>query len=310
MCQAGDIAVRIIYFFLFSVVLNASTVFAEARIEVILSENTVVYRQVAEQVQRHLQFNSNLIWSVRDLDTAATGQSPQLLVAIGTRAAQELAKKPQPAPVLCIFLPKTAYQEISFPPETLHSALFLDQPLSRLFTLTEKILSPRNQVAIITSANTPYSPQRLEKSAQQAGLHLHTHTLTENENPLEALDPLFRDADAFLALPDQSALSYATVKWILYLSYKYRKPVVGFSEKFTDAGALISLYASPEDVGEDTAQIIETWLQGAAKSLPPPAYGNGFSLSINKAIARGLNMETQLDPIQLKRELMEELRND
>ena len=81
-----------------------------------------------------------------------------------------------------------------------------------------------------------------------------------DKNPIRQLDPVIKASDVFIPIADSHFINVTTARWILQLAYRYRVPVIGFSSNYVAAGALASVYSSPEDVAKQTTELIDTLL--------------------------------------------------
>jgi ABC-type uncharacterized transport system substrate-binding protein len=112
--------------------------------------------------------------------------------------------------------------------------------------------------------------------------------LTGDERLIAPLENVLSDADLLLAVPDPLVFNRSTAQSIFLTTYRYREPVLGYSRSLTRAGALMSLHSSPAQIGRQAAEWISNAMQGGAVRLPPPAYPDYFSISINEQVARSL----------------------
>jgi putative ABC transport system substrate-binding protein len=113
--------------------------------------------------------------------------------------------------------------------------------------------------------------------------------LDADRNPLKALEPIIKYNDMFLALPDQARVARATAKWALHLAYRYRKPVIGFSEKYLQAGAIASLYSSPQNFARQTAELLPSILSESSNG-DPLYYPRYFTVGLNPRVAANLKI--------------------
>jgi putative ABC transport system substrate-binding protein len=70
---------------------------------------------------------------------------------------------------------------------------------------------------------------------------------------------------------------------VLPLSYRFRTPVIAYSKKYVDAGALASVYFSPDNVA---ATIADSLLEDSSVDT-----SNDFSVSLNSSVARSLGIK-------------------
>jgi putative tryptophan/tyrosine transport system substrate-binding protein len=87
---------------------------------------------------------------------------------------------------------------------------------------------------------------------------------------------------------------------VLLASFRARVPLLAFSPSYVRAGALLALYVTPEQVGQQVASVVRGVLQG--KSLPSsPLYAQNFSVAVNEHVARSLGLD--LDANELGNQL-------
>ena len=104
----------------------------------------------------------------------------------------------------------------------------------------------------------------LQSAAKVSGLQVNSALIEQGSDLYSALTELAEDSQAFLLLPD---------------------PVVA------QRGALLALYATPMQLGEEAADWIrKSWAKGAFR-LGPPRYPKHFSIDINRTVARSLEID-------------------
>lgn len=273
---------------------------AQAEILLLLSSNASYYVETADSLQKTV--NNTLPespdFSIMTLNKSnlpdQQGKSYQLIVAIGSHAAQKAVDWGGETPVLSIFTPRNAYESawsahnrVSTRPA---SAIFLDQPLSRVITLASLLKPGATRFSTIFGPISKDLKPELESLAAARGLTLKHGYLDQKDNPVAVLRPVVNDTDLFLALPDQAILNRAIAKWILHLSFQQKVPVIGFSKAYTNAGALASIFSSPDDIGRQAGEQISQWLRSPGSALGEPRYPRYFSISTNPAVARSLGI--------------------
>ena len=100
--------------------------------------------------------------------------------------------------------------------------------------------------------------------------------------------------DVLLALPDVKIHNRRNVSSILLTTYRNRIPLIGFSSAYVKAGALAAIYSTPENIGDQLAELTVQLLtaDGIMQQVIYPKY---FSLSINSRVARSLGLQLQFD---------------
>ena len=181
----------------------------------------------------------------------------------------------------------------------------MDQSLSRLLNLAT-LLNIKQTPLKIGMVNQ--NILELEKSTGKAGLltadiEVNTASLQKNDNPMKVIGTLMKTSDVFIVRPNTSLFNRLVAKLVLQLSMRHKIPVIGFSKNYSQAGALLSLYATPEDIGLDTANALYSWLASSEQRMPKPKAGLSFSIAINPHIAEKMGIAL------IANELENELRN-
>ncbi len=235
-------------------------------------------------------------------------QAYELIVTIGTAAANEALNQKENTPLLNIFIPKNAFDSIysANPQESRKvSAIYLDQPLQRLVRLSI-ILKPQAKKfgAVFGPISKNIQPE-ISQLVTEHGAHLTYSFLSEDENPVAVLKPIVAESELFIAIPDHAIFNKAIARWILYLSFQQKIPVIGFSRAYTNAGAIASVYSSPENVGRHAGELIADRFKHETNEMTLPQYPRYFTISTNPAVARSMNIS-----LPLEKDLYEKLQEN
>jgi len=93
-----------------------------------------------------------------------------------------------------------------------------------------------------------------------------------------------------LTVPEPLAYNSETIHHVLLTSYRYKIPVMGLSKAYVDAGALLAVYSTPEQIGQQVAQLLSSLPSAKAVSLPAPSYPRYFMVSVNRRVAASLDL--------------------
>ncbi len=278
------------------------------RIAVVTSSDAAINQQVVAALAQTLQrqdpatgyrLKRFALAQLRQADDAvALLQSSDQIVSIGPAAAEYLIGRELSPPLLCALITRSSFESLLARrhPSLAVSALLYDQPpqrLVRLATLLQPAEQHRIGVLLAEGGSFNASPQAFADSA----ISIQPVVLAVDENPLKKITPVMKASDAFIVLPDVGFYNRLVAKLAIHSAIKHQVPLIGFSKKYADAGALVALYASPEDVGADTAlMLIEQGRQGAASALNYH-YGQHFSLSINQRLAQAFALAIDRDSL-------------
>lgn len=230
-----------------------------------------------------------------------------LLITVGSEAAFEAAYLQTSLPSLNTLIPQGTYKalarESTVPGGAPRGALFVDQPVERFLELIRVALP---QATIVGSLQGPYSQSLLPElrlAAANNGLKLIPAEV-ERGNKLERrLEPLLAQSQVLLTLPDAHVVNSTTAKTIILSAYLRGVPIVGYSESYVKAGALMAVYSTARQLGRQTAEIALAFLKGGKPALPAISYPRYFSIAVNYQIAQALNLR-----IPSERKLLEGIK--
>lgn len=275
---------------------------AAESIAVVLSERGGVYAEFFDALNASLsQVPGRKV--VRLAGVAAPGEKvdeaeladASLVLAVGAGAARAMARSDGTVPVLSVLVPRLAFERIlsesgrrSRPSS--FSALYLDQPLSRQLNLLRLALPGRKRVAALLGPESAGMSQRLRAAAGKAGFELQSEQVSEEGEIVPALNRLLPGNDVLLALPDGGVFNRNTARPILLTTYRYQRPLVGFSQAYVTAGALAAVYSTPAQMARQTVELLRG-LPAGRVSLGTPQYPAYFSVAVNRNVARSLGLD-------------------
>lgn len=267
-----------------------------ARIAVVLSEDSPPYQEAYQAIRAELQASPHDFHPVYadGLAVSKVGDV-QLIVTLGVRAAEAAASLPARTAVLAALVPRQWYQKtgralLADGGRREVSAVYVDQPLERQAMLIRLALPDVRRVGVVLGNEQAGLLPELEAAMQSQRLSLVPALLSSEGRLLATMEGLLPNADLLLAIADPMVFNRGTAQSLFLTSYRYRTPVLGYSRSMTRAGALLSLHASPAQVGRQAAEMAVAALHGGSVRLPPPAYPAYFSLSVNEKVGRSLGI--------------------
>lgn len=275
---------------------------------IVSSERSPAYAQVAGVLVRELDRAGWSRHDVRQLTAAelvgAGVLRPKLFIALGTQAASVLAQGSPQAPVLCTLLPRSSFERMlrrnGREASSRFSALYLDQPLSRQLGLIQLALPEARRMGVLWGSDSKTQAPALKALAQARDLTLQEASVEQDESLFPALKAVLDGADVLLALADPQVFNSNSIQNILLSSFRARVPLVAFSPAYVQAGALLALHVTPEQLGQQAATLAAGVLQGKALSATP-LYSQDFSVAVNGHVARALGLT--LDAAALRTQL-------
>lgn len=284
------------FFFLFLIWLVFRPAWAEGVIHLILSDQGGAYQEAAEAFRAGVgQRQAIKIWSLPDL-TASQVQgmtrTSDLVAPVGVKAARFVAEHHAgQAAVLSLMIPRAASEKLQWPASLGRrkvSAVYIDQPPSRSLGLAEAAFPAARRVGVLISADNAGVAKLLMQEAARRNLKLHVENVDSADDVAPALRRVLPDSDVLLLVPDAIAINAGNAQNVLLTTYRFRVPVLGFSQGLSKAGAVTSVYSSPAQIGRQAAAMAARLAEDG--EMPPPQHATEFFIAFNAHVARSLGV--------------------
>ena len=186
-------------------------------------------------------------------------EDPRLIVAIGADALEQVR---QVKTIPIIYLMVLNPSKIILEAKNSTGVLMTPSPAQQL-DLIRKALPNVSKLGVLYDPNnsTKFVRQAVD-AARPLGLELVTR---EVRTPREAPGALLRlrgEIDAFWMLPDPSVVCPETMEFFILFSGENRIPLITFSRKYVDLGALLALDVDPFDMGMQAGEMAGRIIQG------------------------------------------------
>jgi ABC-type uncharacterized transport system substrate-binding protein len=265
-------------------------------VHLILSDDGPAYQEVASAFRVGIGARLHVkVWSLAELDVAqmqALTRAYDLVVPVGVKAARFVAEyHAGRAPVLALMIPRATSEKLKWPAGLARkhiSAVFIDQPPERSLALVEVVFPSARNVGLVVSGENEVVAKTLVKAAAQRNLRMNVATVGGPEDLPPALRRVLAESDVLLLVPDSIAINAGNAQNVLLTTYRFRIPVVGFSQGLTKAGAVASVYSSPAQIGLQGGQF--ALRLDADGELPAPGYSRENSFAFNPHVARSLGL--------------------
>lgn len=277
-------------------------------ITIIMSAPTQTNLAFVEEFKRELANSRNAAIKVRtiDLDESkrlVVAENGELVIALGVRALEMASQLKPTTLVLGVFTPLpvfNAVMEKSRRDLGNFSAIVLDQPYQRQMALVKTVLPESRSLGILLGSASVSNSEALREEGEKKGLRINMESITQESELIPKLNQILQSNDSLLAVPDPIVYSRETVQPILLTSYRYQKPVFGFSQSYVKAGALAAVYSTTAQLAKQAVEITVRSQQQQNILLPPqpPKY---FSVSINQQVARALNITPDREEVVEKK---------
>ena len=282
---------------------------AQVPVLLVSAERNAAFTEAAEvfiaELARGGVSRSNVQYlTLAEARTSGT-RAGQFVLALGVEAATELARSEMRIPVLSVFVPSQSFELIvrTNPRKAASpfSAIYLNQNLGRQLDLIQLALPQRPRIGVMLGNHSSSQVPLLDEEMRRRSLSLTQTQIDPNEPMFAKLQTLLETSQVLLALPDPQVFNSGTLQNILLSALRAGVPMVSFSPAYVKAGALMAIYSTPTQVGQQAAQLARAVLQG--KELPPAQYPRDFSIDVNASLARSmdLNVDAQTLTERLRR---------
>jgi ABC-type uncharacterized transport system substrate-binding protein len=275
------------------------TAFAHAAlVTLVLSEAGKPYQETADALRQELEQGPG-DWQVK-VQPLAERQGPgreDLVIPLGLKALQGVLAESATTPVWTLLVPRQTFEQMAAQPAGKRrplSALYLDQPLSRHFQMLKAALPNARRVGVLLGPSSAGLSDALSSAASTARLEVASEGIGKVEEVIPALNKFRGQADVLLLLPDPLVLSRGSLQTLLLHTYQLRLPVAAYSIQLIEAGAMLALYASPEQIGSEAASRLRKVQTGGGIRLPAPDFSEGYDVAVNRSVAVSLGVQVPL----------------
>jgi putative ABC transport system substrate-binding protein len=248
----------------------------------VLSRETLPYRDAEAAMREVLGRHSISVRTImlNNAGVLAPGLLPpprSAVVTFGQRAGDLLAVGTYPAQVSCMSLEPIGRASVVLA----HSAEARIERMRRLF--------PRGGTVglLRVQGNSELSKLvEFQRMARRAGMNVVVHEV-DLKHPLgPQLDSLSDRIDVLMATYDLRIFSTANAQPILLFSYRHRIPVIGVSDAWTRAGALMSFDWDYPDIGRQCGEMLIRYSSGRMPDKPVVETPRRLVYSLNLEAAR------------------------
>ncbi len=213
----------------------------------------------------------------------------RLVITVGSQAALAATALDAKSPLLHVLLPRSTLDTLPHRPGGAPwSAILLDQPAERQIALIRLALPEYRRIATIAGPETATLVSALTAAAARAGLETSSAAVADTPELYRALRSVLAQPAVLIITPDSKVFNSQTVHHVLLTAFRLGAPVLGFSDAYVRAGAVLGLYTTPAQAGAETAVIARQVVAGHA--LPPPAHHALFEVGVNPTVARSLGI--------------------
>ena len=212
---------------------------------------------------------------------------PELILAIGMDALTKI-KEIEDIPI--IYMMVLNPQAITFGEKNISGISMTLSPEKQVTTLLEVLPA-------IKRIGTLYNPDRTGNfikgavnAANNMGISLVTEKVQSTKEVPSALKNIQKKIDAFWMIPDITVYSPETIEFLLLFLLENQKPIISFSEKYVELGALMSISVDPFDIGNQAGEMAKAILSNGGKRDVQRIDARKAVILINLKIAKKLGI--------------------
>jgi putative tryptophan/tyrosine transport system substrate-binding protein len=267
-------------------------------VTIVISSTTPTNNEFIEDFKEELVSgkDTNLrvkVIELQDAEKLVVAENSELVIALGEKALKAASKLKHSTPVLGIFTSMYTFNSLLLTSRRNldnFSAVVIDQPYWRRVTLIKAILPDVKTLGVLLGPTSSENSELLKEVGEKSAVNILQENINNETELIPKLQKILDSADALMAIPDPLVYSRETAEPILLTSYRYQKPVFGYSESYVRSGALAGVYSSTKQLARQAAEIAVN-SQQAPSLLPPPQTPKYFSVAINYQVARSLNIQ-------------------
>jgi ABC-type uncharacterized transport system substrate-binding protein len=266
-------------------------------VTIVMSVQTPANLEFVDQFNAELAKNKQInlrvnVITLPDTEKLVVAEGSELVIALGVKALEAASKLKRSTPVLGVFTPLPAFNSVMVKNRRdlgNFSAIVLDQPFSRQISLIKYVLPEAQKIGVLLGTTSAQYIEYVREEGEKRGLSILEEKVNQEADLIPQLKKLLDSVDAILAIPDPTIYSRETAQPILLTSYRYQKPIFGYSQSYVRAGALAAVFSTSKQLAKQAAEIaIKS--RPAPSELPPPQLPKYFSIMLNYQVARSLNI--------------------
>lgn len=179
----------------------------------------------------------------------------------------------------------------------------LDIPIDIQFQKFKMVYHNLKTLGVIYTDQTSGLIEEAQEIAPELGLELIAIRIESDREVPKALDSLCRVVDGIWTIADDSIYTPQATKFMILVSLRNKKPIMGFSPSFVKSGALLGLNYDYKDIGRRAGDLALRYLRGESLAEIPVAAPGVIYLHINLKTASQLGIEVDQSLVDISKEI-------
>lgn len=263
---------------------------ADRRVAVVLSSNNRFYNTAIDGFNSGSYFTSKefLINDIKpkELEAALRLFRPSIILALGNDSLTAV-RDIEDIPILFMFVPNS---DALYCSRNFHGIFMEIEPAVQIKTITE-IMPELKKPGLIYGPNTSADYIKSYRSnSLERGLIVQTVKISNPSEFPEALFEMKNSIDHFVMIPDRQVLTSQTMEYLILFSMQNRIPIVTFSNKYLDLGAVIAISPDIYEMGRQLGNMANEIISGK-KPAAQCDFIKKPVVTINKTVAKNLGIK-------------------
>lgn len=212
---------------------------------------------------------------------------PLLILAIG-RDALLSVKEIKAIPI--VYLMVLDHQSILSGEENIRGVNMNISQERQLHIISKALPDIKKLGLVYDPAKTGHIVERTQKAAAKMGINIIANEVHRHRDVPASIKAMKGKVDSLWMIPDTTVITPETVEFLLLFSIENKIPILTFSEKYVELGALISISVNPFDMGSRAGEMANMMLSEKQYGDKMETYVREETISINLKIARKLGI--------------------
>lgn len=220
---------------------------------------------------------------------------PDLILALGTKAAREVSQLEKSIPIIYSMVLETpgADEEVSAIPQQPNvTGATLNIPLRVQLEHIQELFPAARRVGVISD---PARTKDIVESARDIvagrGIDLYVQWVNGESEIPNAVRAMTDSIDVLWMIPDPTVYTPRSSRFIIFELIKAGVPIMGLSSAYVKAGAVIALDCDYEDIGRQSGELAVRILSGQKPSTLEETHPRTFTLALNGKVREHLRLE-------------------
>ena len=276
------------------IAISTSTFSTEQSIHISYSEQKPAFKVLAEKAKKKITriYSQPDSIFVTPQNTPIPLQKSNLMINIGINPTEAATKQNDS---IYAFINQQDLKENLSANQHQWNAIPIDPPIMTMVDIADQLSTQvhKNSIIIAVSEDNVDAINSIRQIAPLKNSTINLVVIKKGQTPAKEIEQHLRGASVIVAIRDPIVWSKKNARWMLRQAYDYRIPVIGYSKAFLKAGAMVSVYASADDIIDKTLDMANYWLTNGTLKDSKVITAKS-TIEINYHIANALNYDSAL----------------